>query len=79
MRRSFDIFILFCRNLASVHSQGNRPQTMKKLIAMALALLAFMAAPAMAQQPEFDLFDQSDFTKQLATKKPVIVHVNTTW
>jgi hypothetical protein len=52
---------------------------MRKLIAMAFALLAFMAAPAMAQQPEFDLFDQSDFTKQLATKKPVIVHVNTTW
>jgi hypothetical protein len=52
---------------------------MKKLIAMAFALLAFMAAPAMAQQAEFDLFDQSDFSKQLATGQPVIVHVNTTW
>jgi hypothetical protein len=79
MRRSFDILILCCRYLACVHPQGDRSQTMKKLIAMAFALLAFMAAPAMAQQPEFDLYDKSDFTKQLATKNPVIVHVNTTW
>jgi hypothetical protein len=52
---------------------------MKKLIALALALFAFMAVPAMAQQVEFDIYDKSDFDKQLASNKPVIVHVNTTW
>ncbi len=52
---------------------------MKKRIAAAFALFALMAAPAMAQQVEFDIFDKSDFSKQLATNQPVIVHVNTTW
>ncbi len=52
---------------------------MKKLIAMALALFALMAIPAMAQQIEYDIYDKSDFTQQLASKKPLIVHVNTTW
>jgi hypothetical protein len=52
---------------------------MKPLITMALALFALMAAPAMAQQIEYDIYDRSDFDKQLAAKQPVIVHVNTTW
>jgi hypothetical protein len=62
--------------------QTNRrrfPQGMKKMIAVVLALFAFMAVPAMAQQVEFDIYDKSDFNKQLATNAPVIVHVNTTW
>lgn len=46
----------------------------------ALALLLTLAAvPAAAQQIEFDIYDKSDFDKQLASGKPVIVHVNTTW
>ncbi len=46
----------------------------------ALALLATLAAfPAAAQQIEFDIYDKSDFDRQLASGKPVIVHVNTTW
>ncbi len=46
----------------------------------ALALLASLAAlPAAAQQIEFDIYDKSDFDRQLASGKPVIVHVNTTW
>jgi hypothetical protein len=52
---------------------------MKQFISMALALFALMATPAMAQQIEYDIYDKSDFGKQLATKQPVIVHVNTTW
>jgi hypothetical protein len=52
---------------------------MRKFLALALALFALMAIPAMAQQVEFDIYDKSDFDKQLATKKPVVVHVNTTW
>ena len=40
---------------------------------------ALAAAPATAQQIEFDIYDKSDFDKQLASGKPVIVHVNTTW
>jgi hypothetical protein len=52
---------------------------MKHLIAMALALFALMAAPAIAQQIEYDIYDKSDFGKQLAANQPVIVHVNTTW
>ena len=42
-------------------------------------LLAFSAAPAGAQQIEFDIYDKSDFDRLLASNKPVIVHVNTTW
>jgi hypothetical protein len=52
---------------------------MNKLFALALALFAFMAVPVVAQQVEFDIYDKSDFDKQLASKKPVVVHVNTTW
>jgi uncharacterized protein YcfL len=52
---------------------------MKKLFALVLALFALTAVPAMAQQVEFDIYDKSDFNKQLASNKPVIVHVNTTW
>lgn len=43
------------------------------------AMLALAAAPAVAQQIEFDIYDKSDFDKLLASRKPVIVHVNTTW
>ena len=52
---------------------------MKKLLALAFALFAVAALPAKAQQVEFDIYDKSDFNKQLASNKPVIVHINTTW
>ncbi|MGL4635644.1 MAG: hypothetical protein ACRCWF_06675 [Beijerinckiaceae bacterium] len=52
---------------------------MKKFFALVFAVFAFLAAPAIAQQVEFDIYDKSDFDKQLASKKPVVVHVNTTW
>ncbi len=52
---------------------------MNKFFALMLAFFAFMAVPAFAQQVEFDIYDKSDFDKQLASKKPVVVHVNTTW
>jgi hypothetical protein len=79
MRQSFDIFISASAINARIDSSGGANLTMKKLIAAAFALFALLAIPAMAQQVEFDIFDKSDFTKQLATNKPVIVHVNTTW
>ena len=43
------------------------------------AMLALSAAPAMAQLIEYDIYDKSDFDKQLASGRPLIVHVNTTW
>jgi hypothetical protein len=52
---------------------------MKKLLSLVFALFALAAMPAMAQQIEFDIYDKSDFSKQLASNKPVIVHINTTW
>jgi thioredoxin 1 len=52
---------------------------MKKLLALVFALFALTAMPAKAQQIEFDIYDKSDFDKQLASNKPVIVHINTTW
>jgi uncharacterized integral membrane protein len=79
MRRSFDIFTPTGAAIARLDSCGGANLTMKKLIAAVFALFALMAIPAVAQQVEFDIFDKSDFTQQLATNKPVIVHVNTTW
>jgi hypothetical protein len=67
------------RQIQAFPSNGGPPQLMKKLLALALALFAWMAVPAMAQQVEFDIYDKSDFDKQLASNQPVIVHVNTTW
>jgi hypothetical protein len=61
------------------YSQGVARPSMKKLIALGFALCAFAAFPAMAQQIEYDIYDKSDFAKQIASNKPVLVHVNTTW
>lgn len=58
---------------------------MRKLIAFAfaaLAVVAFMGYQSMqaeAQIIDFDIYDKASFDKQLATNKPLIVHVNTTW
>jgi hypothetical protein len=52
---------------------------MKKLLALVMLVFAFAASPALAQNIEFDIYDKWDFDKQLASNKPVIVHVNTTW
>jgi hypothetical protein len=52
---------------------------MRKLLMLALALFAFAAVPAAAQRIEYDIYDKSDFDKLLASGKPVVVHVNTTW
>jgi hypothetical protein len=52
---------------------------MKTIFALMLALFAVVAPPAMAQQIEYDIYDKSDFDKALASGKPMIVHVNTTW
>jgi hypothetical protein len=52
---------------------------MKTIFALVLALFAVAAPPAVAQQVEFDIYDKSDFDKALASGKPIIVHVNTTW
>ncbi|MGL5113970.1 MAG: hypothetical protein ACRC7G_00530 [Beijerinckiaceae bacterium] len=52
---------------------------MNKRNLLALALLAFTAVPAAAQRIEYDIYDKSDFDKKLASGKPVVVHVNTTW
>jgi hypothetical protein len=52
---------------------------MKIIFGLMLALFAVTAAPAVAQQIEYDIYDKSDFDKALASGKPIIVHVNTTW
>jgi hypothetical protein len=52
---------------------------MKKLLALVMLVFAFAASSATAQNVEFDIYDKSDFDKQLASNKSVIVHVNTTW
>jgi hypothetical protein len=52
---------------------------MRKFIALVMLFFAAVASPALAQIIEYDIYDKSDFDKQLATNKPVIVHVNTTW
>jgi hypothetical protein len=52
---------------------------MKKLLALVMLVFAFAVSPALAQNVEFDIYDKSDFDKQLASNKPVIVHINTTW
>jgi hypothetical protein len=62
-----------------VQPSGGGFKTMKKLLALVMLVFAFAASPAMAQNVEFDIYDKADFDKQLASNKPVIVHVNTTW
>jgi hypothetical protein len=42
-------------------------------------LLSLSAAPAGAQRIEFDIYDKPVFDRLLASNRPVIVHVNTTW
>jgi hypothetical protein len=52
---------------------------MKKLFALAILLFAAVALPATAQFIEFDVYNKASFDRQLASNKPTIVHVNTTW
>jgi hypothetical protein len=52
---------------------------MKKLLALVLFLFAAAATPALAQNIEFDVYNKASFDKQLASNKPTIVHINTTW
>ncbi len=52
---------------------------MRKIFALVMLLFAAAATPASAQFIEFDVYNKASFDKQLASNKPTIVHINTTW